>query len=77
MELLYNTGEKLRAVEAMRIARELLVKDDKLDLEECNIMRKYTPLSIKYMEDKEDKSKECIAVGYKDICVEFHKVDKK
>lgn len=76
MELLHSTGEKVRAEECVRLAKELLLKDGEINVEVCREMIKTTPLRLAWAKREEDENREYLGLRYKDIGVEFYSMEK-
>lgn len=75
IELLYNTGEKVRAEEVERIARELLIQEDgRLNMANYKSMINTTPLKLTSIIKNED-NKQYLGIQYKDVAVQFFEFD--
>jgi hypothetical protein len=76
MKLAYNTGEKVRISNCIRLAKELLLTPTgALDITKCRDMIKNTSLRLGWRKQEDIENKEYLAVRYKDIAIEFYSSD--
>jgi len=71
MELVYNTGEKVRVKECKRLACTLLLTDGVIDANKCRDLILSTPIRLGWIKEKDT---EYLSIRYKDINIEFCKV---
>lgn len=73
----YISRDKILIKDCMTLAKELLLIDGEINTERCREMINSTPLRLAWIKKENLENKECLAVKYKDMAIEFYSTDVK